>query len=137
MNGAVALPLDLPELRFSATGDCVVRRTVMRNGVRILTEQVPGARSATLGFWVAVGSRDELPEHYGSTHFLEHLLFKGTTTVFQGPRHIGKRLIGVGAQILRHLGVRDMRLLSSPMKFYALSGFDLNVVDFVHAPKQK
>jgi 3,4-dihydroxy 2-butanone 4-phosphate synthase/GTP cyclohydrolase II len=46
------------------------------------------------------------------------------------------RSIGVGAQILRHLGVRDMRLLSSPMKFFALSGFDLNVVDFVHAPQQ-
>lgn len=45
------------------------------------------------------------------------------------------RSIGVGAQILRHLGVRDMRLLSSPMKFYALSGFDLNVVDFVAAPE--
>ena len=47
------------------------------------------------------------------------------------------RSIGVGAQILRHLGVRDMRLLSSPMKFYALSGFDLNVVDLVHAPEKK
>ncbi|WP_201615549.1 bifunctional 3,4-dihydroxy-2-butanone-4-phosphate synthase/GTP cyclohydrolase II [Psychrobacter urativorans] len=47
------------------------------------------------------------------------------------------RSIGVGAQILRHLGVRDMRLLSSPMKFYALSGFDLNVVEFVHSPKEK
>ncbi|WP_227429011.1 bifunctional 3,4-dihydroxy-2-butanone-4-phosphate synthase/GTP cyclohydrolase II [Psychrobacter sp. I-STPA6b] len=44
------------------------------------------------------------------------------------------RSIGVGAQILRHLGVRDMRLLSSPMKFHALSGFDLNVVEFVEAP---
>ncbi|MDO4250224.1 MAG: bifunctional 3,4-dihydroxy-2-butanone-4-phosphate synthase/GTP cyclohydrolase II [Moraxella sp.] len=39
--------------------------------------------------------------------------------------------IGVGAQILRHLGVRDMRLLSSPLKFNALSGFDLNVVECV------
>lgn len=78
MNGAVGLPLDLPELGFTATGDCAVRRTVLPNGVRILTEQVPGARSATIGFWVAVGSRDELPGHYGSTHFLEHLLFKGT-----------------------------------------------------------
>ena len=48
--------------------------------------------------------------------------------------HQPYRSIGVGAQILRHLGVRDMRLLSSPMKFYALSGFDLNVVDFVNAP---
>lgn len=78
MNGAVGLPLDLAELSFTATGDCLVRRSVLPSGVRILTEQVPGARSATIGFWVAVGSRDELPGHYGSTHFLEHLLFKGT-----------------------------------------------------------
>ncbi|MEO6942539.1 MAG: pitrilysin family protein [Terrimesophilobacter sp.] len=78
MNGAVGLPLDLAELAFSATGDCAVRRTILPSGVRILTEQVPGARSATIGFWVAVGSRDELPGHFGSTHFLEHLLFKGT-----------------------------------------------------------
>lgn len=78
MNGAVDLPLDLAELAFTATGNCAVRRTVLPSGVRILTEQVPGARSATIGFWVAVGSRDELPGHFGSTHFLEHLLFKGT-----------------------------------------------------------
>ena len=57
---------------------------------------------------------------------------KSVSTITEQPY----RSIGVGAQILRHLGVRDMRLLSSPMKFYALSGFDLNVVDFVHAPKQ-
>lgn len=44
------------------------------------------------------------------------------------------RSIGVGAQILRHLGVSDMRLLSSPMKFQALSGFELNVVEFVSSP---
>jgi predicted Zn-dependent peptidase len=41
---------------------------------------MPGARSATVGFWVAVGSRDEAEGERGSTHFLEHLLFKGTTT---------------------------------------------------------
>jgi predicted Zn-dependent peptidase len=80
MNGAVQLPLDLSELSFTASGDALVRRTVLPSGVRILSERVPGARSATVGFWVAVGSRDELPETYGSTHFLEHLLFKGTTT---------------------------------------------------------
>ena len=80
MNGAPQLPLDLPELSFTASGDSLVRRSVLPSGVRILSEQVPGARSATVGFWVAVGSRDELPETYGSTHFLEHLLFKGTTS---------------------------------------------------------
>jgi predicted Zn-dependent peptidase len=53
---------------------------VLPSGVRILSEHVPGARSATIGYWVAVGSRDETPETYGSTHFLEHLLFKGTLT---------------------------------------------------------
>jgi predicted Zn-dependent peptidase len=78
MNAAVPLPLDLAELRFTASGDSLVRRSVLPSGVRILSEQVPGARSATVGYWVAVGSRDELPNTYGSTHFLEHLLFKGT-----------------------------------------------------------
>lgn len=80
MNGAVPLALDLPELTIASTGDVLVRRSVLPSGVRILSEQVPGARSATVGYWVAVGSRDELSETYGSTHFLEHLLFKGTST---------------------------------------------------------
>ena len=80
MNGAVPLPLDLAELTFTASGSSLVRRTILPSGVRILSESVPGARSATIGYWVAVGSRDERPETYGSTHFLEHLLFKGTAS---------------------------------------------------------
>ncbi|HEX2804684.1 MAG TPA: pitrilysin family protein, partial [Kineosporiaceae bacterium] len=55
------------------------RRTVLPGGVRVLTETMPGLRSATFGCWVGVGSRDEAEGHLGSTHFLEHLLFKGTT----------------------------------------------------------
>ena len=78
MNGAVSLPLDLSELRLTASGGSLVRRSVLPSGVRILSEQVPGSQSATVGFWVAVGSRDEQPVTFGSTHFLEHLLFKGT-----------------------------------------------------------
>ncbi|MGV8884007.1 MAG: M16 family metallopeptidase [Microbacteriaceae bacterium] len=80
MNGAVQFPLDVAELSFTASGGSSVRRTVLPSGVRILSENVPGARSATIGYWVAVGSRDETPQTFGSTHFLEHLLFKGTTT---------------------------------------------------------
>ena len=86
MKSPIAFPLDQPELSFVATGDSLVRRTVLPCGVRILTERVPGARSVTLGYWVAVGSRDELgganahTASLGSTHFLEHLLFKGTPT---------------------------------------------------------
>lgn len=80
MNGAVEFPLTQAELSFRAAGESLVRRTVLPSGVRILSEHVPGSRSLTIGYWVAVGSRDELPGHFGSTHFLEHLLFKGTTT---------------------------------------------------------
>jgi len=61
-------------------GDALVRRTVLPGGVRVLSESMPGLRSATLGAWVGVGSRDESDGHHGSTHFLEHLLFKGTAS---------------------------------------------------------
>jgi predicted Zn-dependent peptidase len=56
-----------------------VRRTVLPSGLRIVTETVPSVRSAAIGIWVNVGSRDETPAVAGASHFLEHLLFKGTT----------------------------------------------------------
>ena len=56
----------------------VIRRTTLPSGLRVITERVPGQRSATIGVWVGVGSRDESPALHGCSHFLEHLLFKGT-----------------------------------------------------------
>ena len=85
MSAPVFLPLDLPELEVDLGGG-LMRRTVHPSGLRVLTERMPGARSATVGFWVGIGSRDEqaergdAPGSLGSTHFLEHLLFKGTPT---------------------------------------------------------
>lgn len=55
-----------------------VRRSILPGGVRVITERMPSQRSVSIGFWVGVGSRDEAPGMLGSTHFLEHLLFKGT-----------------------------------------------------------
>ncbi|HEX5199622.1 MAG TPA: pitrilysin family protein [Actinoplanes sp.] len=60
-----------------ALGDGV-RRTVLPSGLRVITEAIPGSRSASLGVWVGIGSRDETPAMSGASHFLEHLLFKGT-----------------------------------------------------------
>jgi predicted Zn-dependent peptidase len=57
-----------------------VERTELPGGLRVLTETMPGVLSATLGIWVGVGSRDETPAVAGASHFLEHLLFKGTTS---------------------------------------------------------
>src|SRR4051812_22944566 len=56
-----------------------VRRTVLPGGLRVITEQLAGVRSASVGVWVGVGSRDESPTLHGCSHFLEHLLFKGTS----------------------------------------------------------
>ncbi|MBF6045630.1 insulinase family protein [Streptomyces sp. NRRL B-1677] len=55
-----------------------VRRTTLPGGLRIVTETLPSVRSATFGIWANVGSRDETPALNGATHYLEHLLFKGT-----------------------------------------------------------
>ncbi len=74
----IIFPLDQSELSFTASGGSSVRRTILPSGVRVLTEHMPGAQSASVSFSVAVGSRDETNGHFGSTHFLEHLLFKGT-----------------------------------------------------------
>src|ERR1700761_1101436 len=55
-----------------------VSRTVLPGGLRVITEFLPAVRSVALGIWVGVGSRDEDQAHAGATHYLEHLLFKGT-----------------------------------------------------------
>ena len=56
----------------------MVQVTTCQNGVRIVSEHIPHTRSISLGIWVDAGSRYELPEENGITHFIEHMLFKGT-----------------------------------------------------------
>jgi predicted Zn-dependent peptidase len=62
----------------SSAAESTVRRTVLPGGLRVVTEYLPAVRSVALGIWVGVGSRDEDESHAGATHYLEHLLFKGT-----------------------------------------------------------
>src|SRR5881397_2013048 len=52
--------------------------TTLDSGARVITEPLPAVRSAAIGLWIGTGSRDEDNAHAGVTHFLEHLLFKGT-----------------------------------------------------------
>jgi predicted Zn-dependent peptidase len=65
--------------RRLSPGDTGVARTVLPGGLRVITEALPAVRSAACGIWVGVGSRDEDVPHAGATHYLEHLLFKGTS----------------------------------------------------------
>src|SRR2546421_463916 len=54
------------------------RKEVLDNGVRVVTERIPSVRSVSIGIWVDVGSRDEQPGEEGFSHFIEHMVFKGT-----------------------------------------------------------
>jgi predicted Zn-dependent peptidase len=63
----------------------------------VVTEKMPGARSAALGVWVGTGSRMERPEEEGITHFIEHLLFKGTSK--RSAKEIAESLDSVGGQL--------------------------------------
>ena len=66
-------------------------------GVRVVTEAVPSVRSVALGIWVRTGSRDESPAQAGLSHFLEHLLFKGTERY--SAIEISERFDGLGASV--------------------------------------
>src|SRR6266511_3905207 len=74
-----------------------IRRTEFESGLRVVTERMPGVRSVALGFWVLAGSRDEPPPISGSSHFLEHLLFKGTKT--RTARDIAEAFDAVGGDV--------------------------------------
>jgi predicted Zn-dependent peptidase len=66
------------------------------SGLRVVTERMPGVRSVALGYWVLAGSRDEPPPISGSSHFLEHLLFKGTRT--RSARDIAEAFDAIGGE---------------------------------------
>jgi predicted Zn-dependent peptidase len=57
----------------------VIKKTLLPNGIRIVTEKMPYVRSVSMGVWVNVGARDESDTQCGLSHFIEHMIFKGTT----------------------------------------------------------
>lgn len=75
----------------------VYRKEVLGNGIRVVTEQVPFVKSVSLGIWVEVGSRDEKKEEAGLSHFLEHMLFKGTER--RSAQDIAREIDGLGGEL--------------------------------------
>ncbi|GAE04831.1 peptidase, M16 family [Paenibacillus sp. JCM 10914] len=55
-----------------------MKKIQLKNGLRVVMEQIPTSRSVSFGIWVKTGSRNETPEINGITHFIEHMMFKGT-----------------------------------------------------------
>ena len=90
--GHVATPVGA-----AVRGDAVIRSTRLDCGLLVVTEHMPEVRSVSAGFWVGTGSRDEDDRVSGASHFLEHLLFKGTPT--RTARSIAEDVDSVGGDI--------------------------------------
>lgn len=78
-------------------GPSQYRKTVLKNGLRVVSESIPHVRSVSLGVWANVGSRDETPDQNGISHFLEHMVFKGTRN--RNVKEIAQSLESVGGYL--------------------------------------
>lgn len=93
--------MDFTVLFFTIGGE-KLEKIVSKNGLRIVAEKMPHVRSVSFGIWVNVGSRYEKPEENGITHFIEHLLFKGTKT--RSAKKIAEDFDQLGAQTNAYTG---------------------------------
>ena len=97
--------------------------TELDSGIRVVTEAVPSVRSVALGLWVRTGSRDETPAQAGVSHFLEHLLFKGTKRY--SAIEIAEIFDGLGASVNAATGKESTNLYARFLDTHTDEAFDL------------
>ncbi|HEY6770889.1 MAG TPA: pitrilysin family protein [Solirubrobacterales bacterium] len=97
--------------------------TELDSGIRVVTEVVPSVRSVALGLWVRTGSRDETPAQAGVSHFLEHLLFKGTKRY--SAIEIAEIFDGLGASVNAATGKESTNLYARFLDTHTEEAFDL------------
>jgi len=100
-----------------------VELTTLDSGLRVVTEEVPSVRSVALGLWVRTGSRDETPAQAGVSHFLEHLLFKGTER--HSAIEISELFDGMGAATNAATGKETTHLHARFLDEHTDEAFDL------------
>lgn len=72
-------------------------RFQLKNGLRVVAEKIPHVKSISIGVWIATGSRNEMPENNGISHFIEHMLFKGTEK--RTAKDIAESIENIGGQL--------------------------------------
>jgi len=97
--------------------------TELESGIRVVTEVVPSVRSVALGLWVRTGSRDETPAQAGVSHFLEHLLFKGTKRY--SAIEIAEIFDGLGASVNAATGKESTNLYARFLDTHTEEAFEL------------
>jgi predicted Zn-dependent peptidase len=99
------------------------RLTTLDSGVRVVTEAMPSVRSIALGLWIRAGSRDEGVEQAGISHFLEHLLFKGTERF--SSREIDEAFDAMGAEVNAGTGKETTSVYSRFLDGHLERAFDV------------
>jgi predicted Zn-dependent peptidase len=99
------------------------RLTTLDSGVRVVTEAMPSVRSIALGFWIRAGSRDEGGQQAGISHFLEHLLFKGTERF--SSREIDELFDAMGAEVNAGTGKETTSVYSRFLDMHLERAFDV------------
>jgi predicted Zn-dependent peptidase len=99
------------------------RLTTLESGVRVATEAMPSVRSIALGFWIRTGSRNEGEEQAGLSHFLEHLLFKGTDRF--SSREIDEAFDAIGAEVNAGTGKETTSVYSRFLDGHLERAFDV------------
>ncbi len=87
----------IDDVRVSRNASRNIRKTILSNGLMVLTESMPHVRSVSMGAWVGSGSRDEAPELNGISHFVEHMVFKGTTS--RSAQQIAREVDTIGGNL--------------------------------------
>jgi len=107
-----------------------IETTTLPNGVRVLSETMPHVRSVSVGLWVGIGSRRETPEQNGLSHFIEHMVFKGTSK--RSAEDIARSVDSIGGNLdaftSKELVCFNTKVLDEhlPLAFDVLSDLVLN-----------
>src|SRR5580693_9887709 len=94
MSATLLDPQAVPKTTHPARN---IRKTVLPNGLLVLTESMPHLRSVSMGAWIGSGSRDEAAEVNGISHFVEHMVFKGTTS--RSAQQIAREVDTIGGNL--------------------------------------
>src|SRR5256885_16983976 len=105
------------------------RKEVLDNGVRVVTERIPSMRSVSLGIWVDVGSRDEQPGEEGFSHFIEHMVFKGTRR--RSAEAISREIDALGGELNAFSSPEGTTFYAKVLADHLTQGIDL-LADFFH-----
>ena len=107
------------------------RKEVLDNGVRVVTERIPSMRSVSIGIWVDVGSRDEEPGEEGFSHFIEHMVFKGTRR--RSAEAISREIDALGGELNAFTSRECTTFYAKVLDEHLTQGIDLLADIFHHS----